>query len=405
MRTLVPRVLAALAAVLPAGGGLRGQESAPATATLPAAPAASLGDRARKTVDRGIEFLKQVQDPATGAFRAYADRDPDVGITALCLAAFATSHRKYREDDGPMIRRPVEYLLARQKPDGSIHDGALQNYCTAISILALTGLGNQAHAGAVERAAAYLRTTQADESEGYTTSDRFYGGVGYGSAQRPDLSNAQTALEAAAAAGVPKQDEFFRKALVFLQRCQNRSESNDQTWKDENGAPVAPGNDGGAMYYPGNSMAGIEEGPDGRRTFRSYGSMSYALLKSYLFCDLSPSDERVRSVLDWVRKNYTLDWNPGFEHLEIPNARYMGLFYYYYTLAKALDLLGEETIRDADGREHAWRRELAMKLLALQAGDGSFANAQNGRWWEDSKTLCTAYALLALQVCLKGDLK
>ena len=41
--------------------------------------------------------------------------------------------------------------------------------------------------------------------------------------------------------------------------------------------------------------------------------MSYALLKSYLFCKLKPTDPRVQAVIEWLSKNYRLDYNPGME--------------------------------------------------------------------------------------------
>ena len=43
-----------------------------------------------------------------------------VGITALALRALLESPEHYAESDGAFITRPVAYLLANAKSDGSI---------------------------------------------------------------------------------------------------------------------------------------------------------------------------------------------------------------------------------------------------------------------------------------------
>jgi squalene-hopene/tetraprenyl-beta-curcumene cyclase len=75
-----------------------------------------------------------------------------------------------------------------------------------------------------------------------------------------------------------------------------------------------------------------------------------------------------------------------------------GLFYYFHTAAKALDVLGEETFTDAQGVAHPWRSELADAIIARQQDDGSWIN-ENPRWMEGDPNLVTAYALLALSYC------
>ena len=67
-----------------------------------------------------------------------------------------------------------------------------------------------------------------------------------------------------------------------------------------------------------------------------------------------------------------------------------GLFYYYYTMAKALSLSGLKDIRDVNGVTRDWRKELSFELLNKQNPDGYWIN-QNGRWWERDpicKLLC-----------------
>ena len=76
------------------------------------------------------------------------------------------------------------------------------------------------------------------------------------------MSNLYIALEGLKAASTDPKDPVWQKALVFVNRSQNRSESNDQTWA---------ANDGGFVYMPGWNPPEFENGTnvvrrhDGRR--------------------------------------------------------------------------------------------------------------------------------------------
>src|SRR5204863_4587010 len=98
------------------------------------------------------------------------------------------------------------------------------------------------------------------------------------------------------------QDLNWRAAIEFLQNCQNLPAYNKQPWASDD-----PKNKGGFVYYPGHSMAGSETNAAGRVALRSYGSITYAGLLSYIYCDLKTDDPRVAAVLNWLQKNYTLD--------------------------------------------------------------------------------------------------
>jgi squalene-hopene/tetraprenyl-beta-curcumene cyclase len=134
---------------------------------------------------------------------------------------------------------------------------------------------------------------------------------------------------------------------------------------------------------------------------RSYGSMTYAGLKSMIYAGLTKDDPRVKAAWDWVTKNWTLDENPGMR-LNSPDSARSGLFYYYHTLAKALNAYDQPTITDARGTAHDWRAELIEKLSTLQKPDGSWVGEK--RWMEDNPVLVTAYMVMALEE-VKQDLK
>ena len=60
---------------------------------------------------------------------------------------------------------------------------------------------------------------------------------------------------------------------------------------------------------------------------RSYAGMTYAGLKSMIYAGLTQDDPRVKAALEYIKKHYTLDENPGQGQ--------RGLYYYYQTFAKA----------------------------------------------------------------------
>ena len=236
----------------------------------------------------------------------------------------------------------------------------------------MAATGNPAYRPQIEKARDYLISIQTDEDAGYTKDHKYYGGIGYGGDERPDLSNLQFAIEALKAADTDPHDPVWQKAITFINRCQNRSESNDQAWAAD---------DGGFVYAPGQSFAGGTT---------SYGSMTFAGIKSLLFANVARSDPRVQAGLDWIRSHYSLDEHPGLGQ--------QGYYYYVDTFARTLSLLGKPTFRTADGTEHPWAEELARKLLSLQSEEGSWSNPE-GRWWEGNKHLATAHAVLALSAC------
>jgi len=351
-------------------------------------------------MQRGALFLISLSEDGKWG----APGRPEAGLTAMAIGALEALPRPRPEDVQKVIDQGLAWLASLQDEDGAIHDGKLKNYITSASILALAASGEEKYAPVIEKARRFLIALQADEGEGYSEGDLYYGGIGYGDDERPDLSNLQMALEALAAAGTTPDDECFERALKFLERVQNRSESNDVRIEGEDGVVIHAGNDGGASYMPGESKAGFVVLSDGTKVPRSYGSMTYALLKGFVFAGLSKDDPRMVAAWDWVRKNYTLDVNPGFEESADPTASYQGLFYYFHTMAKALDLFGEEVIVDGAGVEHPWRKQLCGRLIAMQRkDDGSWINENAPRWWEGNPMLATSYALLTLGTAMPEE--
>jgi len=369
-------------------------------------PASSLpkleeADRAKAlaALQRGAEYLAGQCVPDRPGIFGFAGR-PDAGLTSMAVGGLLCMPEPRPEKVQKAIDGALAWLVSLQKPDGSIHDGMLSNYVTSAAIMSLARAKNPGFEPVIAKARDFLVRLQNDETEGFSPDHPFYGGNSYGNEQRPDLSNVQMALEALAASGLEKNHEAYQRALKFLQRCQNRSESNDIQIED-GGKVVVSGDDGGASYYPGNSKAGFVDLPDGRKVARSYGSMSYALLKSYIFCGVPKDDPRMQALMGWLKKNYTLDVNPGFTGTKEASEPYQGLFYYLHTMAKALDLYGEELIEDTSGQKNPWRKQLCGRIVSMQSKtDGSWTNQNAARWYEGNPVLATSYALLALDYAL-----
>ncbi len=339
---------------------------------------ATAADPVAGPVDRAVSYLRGAQGE-DGSF------SPQLGpaVTGLVVTGLVKNGRTLED---PMVSRGLEYLLKHTKPDGGIYsdNSKYQNYETCIAIMTLAAANQEGkYDEQIARAEAFVKGLQWDEDEAHDPSSMAYGGAGYGSHRRPDLSNTAFLMDALQAGGTPADDPAMQKALAFVSRCQNlETEHNTTKYASMVG-------DGG-FYYTcaagGSSQAGELEGGG----LRSYGSMTYAGLKSMIYAGVGPDDPRVKAAQEWIGKNYSLTENPGMGS--------SGLYYYYHTFAKALATLGDAQLTDADGVAHNWRQELSDALAKQQNADGSWTNA-NERWLESDPNLSTAYALVALSYC------
>jgi squalene-hopene/tetraprenyl-beta-curcumene cyclase len=357
---------------------------------LAAGPEAEAGADAKQwdqTVEKAVRYLKTKQSD-DGAWNS--KQSP--GITGIVLTGLLRTGKVTAQD--PSVARGLKYVESLVNPKEGHIAGKdprvqLQNYVTCVNVLALTSADRSRYKGVVKDAAAFLRKLQWDEGEGKKPSDDYYGGAGYDSKSRPDLSNTQFFLDALMAADVPRNDPAFKKALVFVTRCQNlKGEGNDQPWAGKI-------NDGSFIYSAaGGGATKVQEKPRADGGLPGYGSMTYAGIKSLLYCGVPKDDPRMKKALEWVRKNYTVDRNPGMPQ----DREHWGLYYYYLSMAKCLDALGIEEVVDAEGKKHDWRAELTAALVHRQRADGSWVNDQD-KWLEGDPFVTTGYALTALSYC------
>jgi squalene-hopene/tetraprenyl-beta-curcumene cyclase len=346
-----------------------------------AADAASdaVAQKREALVARAVEYLKTVGQAPDGSFTKPAG----IGVTGLVTTALLRNGLTPKD---PMVAKSLDLIASFVQPDGGIYtpNTGYKNYECAIAVLCLTEANRDGkYNKQIAAAEAFLKGEQWDENRGKEKSDMFYGGAGYGKHKRPDLSNTQFLVDALKACGRGADDPAMQKALVFVSRCQNLESEHNTT-------PFAAKNPDGGFYYTcaagGQSQAG--ETPTGG--LRSYASMTYAGLKSMIYAGVKPDDPRVKAAVEWIKKFYDLDSNPGMGQA--------GLFYYYQTFAKALTAAQFDTVTDASGAAHNWRADLVDALAKRQRADGSWTNPQD-RWMEGDPNLVTGYALLALSYC------
>ena len=351
-------------------------------------PYESLKQEMRQAIARGNSWLKDQQKPAGNW-----DDDGIPAFTALALTAATRDPNLDRKAPFPEhIEKGFTWLLAQQKEDGGIYNRGLSVYNTATSVTALVAAGREGYEPAIVKARKHLIDNQWDLGQKKETDNVNDGGVGYGSKNdHTDMSNTYLAIEALALSKKviedgkhgDQPDLDWDAAVKFLSRSQNLEGSNDQPWASSDAK-----NKGGFIYAPNESKAGEDKLPDGRTALRSYGSISYAGLLSFVYAKVSASDPRVIAVKEWLGKNYTVSENP--------NMGSQGLYYYYQTMSKALTAANIGKLKLENGSEVDWRKDLGEKLLATQRGDGSWIN-ENARWMESNPVLVTAYTVLSLE--------
>lgn len=336
------------------------------------------------TVEKAVGYYRKTQadDGSWGA-------KVSPGITGIVLTGLLRTG-KVKNDD-PIVDKALGFIESLATDEGHLAGkgarNGLQNYVTCVNVLALVAADRPKHKALVAKASKFLTKLQWDEGEEKNKDSDFFGGAGYDSKSRPDLSNTQLFLDALVAAGVPKDDPAFKKALVFVSRCQNLdSEFNDQPWAKKI-------NDGSFIYTP--ALGGdtkVADKPDlGDKGLPGYGSMTYAGVKSMIYCGVDKKDPRMKKALEWLAKNYSVEANPG-----MPQARESwGLYYYYHTMAKCLDTLGDDVVVDAKGAKHDWRADITTALAKRQKPDGSFVNPAKN-WMEAEPSLVGGYALMTL---------
>ncbi|MFH2091677.1 MAG: prenyltransferase/squalene oxidase repeat-containing protein [Pseudomonadota bacterium] len=356
----------------------------------------SIKHELNRTYQLGFDYLKTKQN-LDGSWS-----NPGFpALTGLVTYAFLTAPENMTLKEKPdYIKKALDYIISNAHENGAIYKEGMPNYNTSICVMALLAANDTAYHPYILKARRYIASLQMDQGKKGVADEKFDGGIGYGTKDHSDMSNTYIALEALKASlflesdeqltiykdlkGLQKTSLDWDAALKFIQRCQNLPGYNDQSWSSADEK-----NKGGFVYFPGDSKAGEEKLANGKTALRSYGSMTYAGLLSFIFADLKKEDPRVQAAYEWLKKNYTIDENPGVGQ--------QGLYYYYHTMVKALTLYGEDYIATVNGKSIDWRKDLIVRFINNQREDGSWIN-ETARWWENDPILVSAYALISMNM-------
>ena len=159
-------------------------------------------------VQKAVDYLRTKGQAADGSFSAQAGP----AITAIVATGLLENGRKPND---PTVAKALKYLQGFVQPDGGIYapGSRIKNYETCVNLLCFNA-ANASHKydKLIKDADKFVRGLQVDGSDGRDKSNIEYGGVGYGNATRPDLSNTAFLIDALNASGAAADDEALQKA-------------------------------------------------------------------------------------------------------------------------------------------------------------------------------------------------
>jgi squalene-hopene/tetraprenyl-beta-curcumene cyclase len=344
---------------------------------------------------RAVGFLASKQ-AVDGAWRSdvYGPLKDGPSLTAFIAATLTKVSGQPKA--APALAKAADYLESID-PDST--EITYPVYAAAGAVAALTHVHRDCGTAAREMWLEYLLQQQLVESLGWREADESFGGWSFAhdpprpvSGQpaspmaTPNLSATVFALDGLLAAGCRSDEPAIQKARVFVERCQN--------WPEEEEQPEAQFDDGGFFFVHGDetrNKAG-EAGVDaaGRVRYVSYGSTTADGLRALVACGLPVGHPRVRAARRWMVDNFSATRHPGRYPTNREYLRPALYFYYCASAAEALLISGAENWE--------WASDLALNLLSCQRGDGCWANsAVDVR--EDDPLVATPLVISALSSC------
>ncbi|OHB77691.1 MAG: hypothetical protein A2Z34_09795 [Planctomycetes bacterium RBG_16_59_8] len=334
-------------------------------------------------VELGAAWLAR-QQRANGAWLDPGGKE-SVGLTAFAATLLARAHTHPEH-----LRRACLFLRQFFRKGELAMDQRwfYTGYEVPLVMLAFWHADRREYAPEIAALLRYLRNTRivAGDKTNPRRRDWHIGSWEYSSVARipPDISVTAFVLDALAAVDPAGSRDIMEEALPYVQRCQNRKASSGMKNSLD---------DGGFKHEPVAGKAASLLLENGEYGFLSYGSVTCDGLRCYLLAGTSPDDPRVSAAIEWLRAHYRLDENPNVAALQATKepARRTCMLYYLFSLARCLSSLADEPA--IPGAQ--WRKELAERIVALQASDGSWRNP-DGMMWEEYPPLATCLMLNAL---------
>ena len=161
-----------------------------------------LRNEVKSSIDRGLRYLRFKQEK-DGCW------NHELETTALVVRAFMESPRRYNEEDGPFVRKPLEYVASRTKATGAIDGDEDLVRSTSLAVRALKVSQNSRHDPVVEKAETFLLASILEGLEGGVTTE---------TQNQFDLETLLFSLEALKALGVPGDHKVWATAVETLAR-------------------------------------------------------------------------------------------------------------------------------------------------------------------------------------------
>ena len=377
---------------------------------------------ATEAIASGVKYLID-QQSADGTWRSdtYATFKSGTALTPLVVHALQETGDAAAAD---AIRKGCDYLAKLVKPDGSIEgaNGDLDYpvYTAAVSVIALSHPDQKRHAKARDAWLKFLLSQQLTEGLGWKPDDKQYGGWGYcrllpkkpapGAIAPPlvesNLSATVFALDALRTAGI-KDAEPFKKALTFVERCQNY---------DVPAYCRAIGHLDGGFYFiyddPVRNKAGVvdSKGEQPAQGYHSYGSATADGLRALeMIAEVHPPDDadwRRASAKGWFEQHFRASQHPG-QYIPAHEPNRQAVYYYYAaSVSKALRLAKVKAVGTVTpkgvGPGKPWAPALAAELVNRQKPDGSWVNPVE-LVRENEPLVATANAVIALANCMAAE--
>ncbi len=372
------------------------------------APIEPLASRTDRALERASTFLVKAQEP-DGAWRSetYGALKDGWALTATCTKALIFGPGG--EASAQAVERGLAQLASAVRADGEIDPGPAglpyPVYTASLAVIAFSRAAPEDPARWSAPREAWLRLLerhQLTEELGWSPADAPHGGWSYalrplrkaaGETFEADLSSTLFALGALRTAGRAADDPAVRRALAFVERCQNLPLS---------GEPADPlRDDGGFFMSPTvelqNKAGRARATGAGRARFSSYGSMTADGLRALMRCGLPREHPRVEAALAWLAERFRADSNPGDFDPAREVERDAAWFYWTWSASHAFAELGLATLPFQEG-PRPWAEELCEALLARQRSDGSWSNPLT-MMKEDDPLVATPMAMAALSLC------
>jgi squalene-hopene/tetraprenyl-beta-curcumene cyclase len=388
------RVLAIVVAALLSGGCSRPEPEPPRQVTttpheeIPPPRAVPTRSVAR-ALARGVDYLLARQSP-DGAWRSdvYATFKDGTALTPLVISALqqARDAGEHGEAIETAITKGLAWLTTFNKSDGVVDPGPdgfdYPVYTAALAIKCLshpTGKDFAKHrAGWVK----YLLDRQLTEKLGWNPEDKQYGGWGYCRvAPRKPAPNTFSP---------PLVESNLSATLFALDALKSAGQLHQEVVAAARVFVRRCQNDDGGFHFIYDDPVRNKAGIDGRDplAFHSYGSTTADGLLALDLCGLD-----MQAARGWLMKHFRADTHPGiYVAAHEPNREAV----YYYFVASVARAFSRQKPELPDGRD--WAAELGRELARRQREDGRWENPVE-LVRENDPLVATANAVCALVYC------